>query len=250
MMLRRLWKLALLPALASGFAPQQALSHRALPLRSTLGDALLSASTTLPELSTPSLPELAHFDAAAPSLAHFDAAAPSLAHFDAAAPSLAAFDSTLSLASFQDLRDGVADVVRPLSFLAALPAFGLALIPLTIATAVARRVRDADLADVAKSIPADAWTKLAFCVLVDAVGDGSSALPGGAHGLVEALLGPVDFFLLRALFADSAVVPALGLLEEWLPFLPETAPIATIAWCVETLLPTSGLAKLLGLEKK
>ena len=240
MMLRRLWKLALLPALASGFAPQQALSHRALPLRSTLGDALLSASTTLPELSTPSLPELAHFDAAAPSLAHFDAAA----------PSLAAFDSTLSLASFQDLRDGVADVVRPLSFLAALPAFGLALIPLTIATAVARRVRDADLADVAKSIPADAWTKLAFCVLVDAVGDGSSALPGGAHGLVEALLGPVDFFLLRTLFADSAVVPALGLLEEWLPFLPETAPIATIAWCVETLLPTSGLAKLLGLEKK
>ena len=240
MMLRRLWKLALLPALASGFAPQQALSHRALPLRSTLGDALLSASTTLPELSTPSLPELAHFDAAAPSLAHFDAAA----------PSLAAFDSTLSLASFQDLRDGVADVVRPVAFLAALPAFGLALIPLTIATAVARRVRDADLADVAKSIPADAWTKLAFCVLVDAVGDGSSALPGGAHGLVEALLGPVDFFLLRTLFADSAVVPALGLLEEWLPFLPETAPIATIAWCVETLLPTSGLAKLLGLEKK
>ena len=240
MMLRRLWKLALLPALASGFAPQQALSHRALPLRSTLGDALLSASTTLPELSTPSLPELAHFDAAAPSLARFDAAA----------PSLAALDSTLSLASFQDLRDGVADVVRPLSFLAALPAFGLALIPLTIATAVARRVRDADLADVAKSIPADAWTKLAFCVLVDAVGDGSSALPGGAHGLVEALLGPVDFFLLRTLFADSAVVPALGLLEEWLPFLPETAPIATIAWCVETLLPTSGLAKLLGLEKK
>ena len=240
-MLQRLWLGAtLLPALASGFAPQQASSHRALPLRSTLGDALLSASTTLPELSTPSLPELAHFDAAAPSLAHFDAAA----------PSLAAFDSTLSLASFQDLRDGVADVVRPLSFLAALPAFGLALIPLTIATAVARRVRDADLADVAKSIPADAWTKLAFCVLVDAVGDGSSALPGGAHGLVEALLGPVDFFLLRTLFADSAVVPALGLLEEWLPFLPETAPIATIAWCVETLLPTSGLAKLLGLEKK
>ena len=240
MMLRRLWKLALLPALASGFAPQQASSHRALPLRSTLGDALLSASTTLPELSTPSLPELAHFDAAAPSLARFDAAA----------PSLAALDSTLSLASFQDLRDGVADVVRPVAFLAALPAFGLALIPLTIATAVARRVRDADLADVAKSIPADAWTKLAFCVLVDAVGDGSSALPGGAHGLVEALLGPVDFFLLRTLFADSAVVPALGLLEEWLPFLPETAPIATIAWCVETLLPTSGLAKLLGLEKK
>ena len=240
-MLQRLWLGAtLLPALASGFAPQQASSHRALPLRSTLGDALLSASTTLPELSTPSLPELAHFDAAAPSLAHFDAAA----------PSLAAFDSTLSLASFQDLRDGVADVVRPVAFLAALPAFGLALIPLTIATAVARRVRDADLADVAKSIPADAWTKLAFCVLVDAVGDGSSALPGGAHGLVEALLGPVDFFLLRALFADSAVVPALGLLEEWLPFLPETAPIATIAWCVETLLPTSGLAKLLGLEKK
>ena len=239
MMLRRLWVAAAL-ALASGFAPQQALSHRALPLRSTLGDALLSASTTLPELSTPSLPELAHLDAAAPSLAHFDAAA----------PSLAALDSTLSLASFQDLRDGVADVVRPLSFLAALPAFGLALIPLTIATAVARRVRDADLADVAKSIPADAWTKLAFCVLVDAVGDGSSALPGGAHGLVEALLGPVDFFLLRTLFADSAVVPALGLLEEWLPFLPETAPIATIAWCVETLLPTSGLAKLLGLEKK
>ena len=230
-MLQRLWLGAtLLPALASGFAPQQASSHRALPLRSTLGDALLSASTTLPELSTPSLPELAHFDAAAPSLA--------------------AFDSTLYLASFQDLRDGVADVVRPISFLAALPAFGLALIPLTIATAVARRVRDADLADVAKSIPADAWTKLAFCVLVDAVGDGSSALPGGAHGLVEALLGPVDFFLLRTLFADSAVVPALGLLEEWLPFLPETAPIATIAWCVETLLPTSGLAKLLGLEKK
>ena len=240
-MLQRLWLGAtLLPALASGFAPQQASSHRALPLRSTLGDALLSASTTLPELSTPSLPELAHFDAAAPSLARFDAAA----------PSLAALDSTLSLASFQDLRDGVADVVRPVAFLAALPAFGLALIPLTIATAVARRVRDADLADVAKSIPADAWTKLAFCVLVDAVGDGSSALPGGAHGLVEALLGPVDFFLLRTLFADSAVVPALGLLEEWLPFLPETAPIATIAWCVETLLPTSGLAKLLGLEKK
>ena len=233
MMLRRLWVAAAL-ALASGFAPQQALSHRALPLRSTLGDALLSASTTLPELE----------------LAHFDAAAPSLARFDAAAPSLAALDSTLSLASFQDLRDGVADVVRPVAFLAALPAFGLALIPLTIATAVARRVRDADLADVAKSIPADAWTKLAFCVLVDAVGDGSSALPGGAHGLVEALLGPVDFFLLRTLFADSAVVPALGLLEEWLPFLPETAPIATIAWCVETLLPTSGLAKLLGLEKK
>ena len=240
-MLQRLWLGAtLLPALASGFAPQQASSHRALPLRSTLGDALLSASTTLPELSTPSLPELAHFDAAAPSLARFDAAA----------PSLAALDSTLSLASFQDLRDGVADVVRPVAFLAALPAFGLALIPLPIATAVARRVRDADLADVAKSIPADAWTKLAFCVLVDAVGDGSSALPGGAHGLVEALLGPVDFFLLRTLFADSAVVPALGLLEEWLPFLPETAPIATIAWCVETLLPTSGLAKLLGLEKK
>ena len=231
MMLRRLWLVTtLLPALASGFAPQQALSHRALPLRSTVGDALLSASTTPPELSTPSLPELARFDAAAPSLA--------------------AFDSTLYLASFQDLRDGVADVVRPVAFLAALPAFGLALIPLTIATAVARRVRDADLADVAKSIPADAWTKLAFCVLVDAVGDGSSALPGGAHGLVEALLGPVDFFLLRTLFADSAVVPALGLLEEWLPFLPETAPIATIAWCVETLLPTSGLAKLLGLEKK
>ena len=32
-------------------------------------------------------------------------------------------DSTLALASFQDFRDGIADVVRPFAILAAVPAF-------------------------------------------------------------------------------------------------------------------------------
>ena len=47
-------------------------------------------------------------------------------------------DSTLALASFQDFRDGIADVVRPFAILAAVPAFGIALIPVTLAAALAR----------------------------------------------------------------------------------------------------------------
>ena len=46
--------------------------------------------------------------------------------------------SSLALASFQDLRDSIADVVRPFAILAAVPAFGIALIPVTLAAALAR----------------------------------------------------------------------------------------------------------------
>ena len=45
--------------------------------------------------------------------------------------------SSLALASFQDFRDGIADVVRPFAILAAVPAFGIALIPVTLAAALA-----------------------------------------------------------------------------------------------------------------
>ena len=165
----------------------------------------------------------------------------SLEHFDVAARS-----TTLEVASFQDLRDGVAGVVRPLWVFAALPAFGLALIPVTLATAVTRKLQDSG--DVLASVPRGAWLKLALCVAVDVVGDASGALPsGGARSLAEAALGPLDFLVLRFLFEGSFVLPAVGLLEEWLPFVPDTLPLATLAWCLETLVPETPLARALGL---
>ena len=159
-------------------------------------------------------------------------------------------DSTLALASFQDFRDGIADVVRPFAILAAVPAFGIALIPVTLAAALARAAAApaARVAEVLESISADQWQKLLLCIAFDAAGDLSESLP--FHGLLELALGPLDYFVLRYLFEDSFAIPVAGLLEEWLPIPVEFLPTATLAWCVQNLAAESEIAKKLGLVKK
>eukprot|EP00629_Pelagomonadales_sp_RCC1024_P009709 CAMPEP_0119266996 /NCGR_PEP_ID=MMETSP1329-20130426/5295_1 /TAXON_ID=114041 /ORGANISM="Genus nov. species nov., Strain RCC1024" /LENGTH=221 /DNA_ID=CAMNT_0007266901 /DNA_START=115 /DNA_END=777 /DNA_ORIENTATION=+ len=184
------------------------------------------------------------------TLSALEHVATTAAHLSSAPSQLAApAVTTLQLAEFQDFRDAVSSVVRPFAFLLALPAFGLALIPLTLAVAVARAAAAPakSVADTLASVPTDAWIKLLFCIAVDAAGDLSEALPGATHGVAEAILGPLDFYLLRLLFEDSSLVlPAVGLLEEWLPF-PEALPVATVAWALETLASDSKLAKALNL---
>ena len=159
-------------------------------------------------------------------------------------------DSTLALASFQDFRDGIADVVRPFAILAAVPAFGIALIPVTLAAALARAAAApaARVAEVLESISADQWQKLLLCIAFDAAGDLSESLP--FHGLLELALGPLDYFVLRYLFEDSFAIPVAGLLEEWLPIPVEFLPTATLAWCVQNLAAESEIARKLGLVKK
>ena len=159
-------------------------------------------------------------------------------------------DSTLALASFQDFRDGIADVVRPFAILAAVPAFGIALIPVTLAAALARAAAApaARVLEIVESIPAEQWQKLLLCILFDATGDLSESLP--FHGLLELALGPLDYFVLRYLFEDSFAIPVAGLLEEWLPIPVEFLPTATLAWCVQNLAAESEIARKLGLVKK
>ena len=159
-------------------------------------------------------------------------------------------DSTLALASFQDFRDGIADVVRPFAILAAVPAFGIALIPVTLAAALARAAAApaARVLEIVESIPAEQWQKLLLCIAFDAAGDLSESLP--FHGLLELALGPLDYFVLRYLFEDSFAIPVAGLLEEWLPIPVEFLPTATLAWCVQNLAAESEIAKKLGLVKK
>ena len=159
-------------------------------------------------------------------------------------------DSTLALASFQDFRDGIADVVRPFAILAAVPAFGIALIPVTLAAALARAAAApaARVAEVLESIPAEEYQKLLLCIAFDAAGDLSEALP--FHELLELALGPLDYFVLRYLFEDSFAIPVAGLLEEWLPIPVEFLPTATLAWCVQNLAAESEIARKLGLVKK
>ena len=158
--------------------------------------------------------------------------------------------SSLALASFQDFRDGIADVVRPFAILAAVPAFGIALIPVTLAAALARAAAApaARVAEVLESISADQWQKLLLCIAFDAAGDLSESLP--FHGLLELALGPLDYFVLRYLFEDSFAIPVAGLLEEWLPIPVEFLPTATLAWCVQNLAAESAIARKLGLVKK
>ena len=159
-------------------------------------------------------------------------------------------ESTLALASFQDFRDGIADVVRPFAILAAVPAFGIALIPVTLAAALARAAAApaARVAEVLESIPAEEYQKLLLCIAFDAAGDLSESLP--FHGLLELALGPLDYFVLRYLFEDSFAIPVAGLLEEWLPIPVEFLPTATLAWCVQNLAAESEIARKLGLVKK
>ena len=159
-------------------------------------------------------------------------------------------DSTLALASFQDFRDGIADVVRPFAILVAVPAFGIALIPVTLAAALARAAAApaARVAEVLESIPAEEYQKLLLCIAFDAAGDLSESLP--FHGLLELALGPLDYFVLRYFFEDSFAIPVAGLLEEWLPIPVEFLPTATLAWCVQNLAAESEIAKKLGLVKK
>ena len=159
-------------------------------------------------------------------------------------------DSTRALASVQDFRDGIADVVRPFAILAAVPAFGIALIPVTLAAALARAAAApaARVAEVLESIPAEEYQKLLLCIAFDAAGDLSESLP--FHGLLELALGPLDYFVLRYLFEDSFAIPVAGLLEEWLPIPVEFLPTATLAWCVQNLATESEIARKLGLVKK
>ena len=91
-------------------------------------------------------------------------------------------DSTLALASFQDFRDGIADVVRPFAILAAVPAFGIALIPVTLAAALARAAAApaARVAEVLESIPAEEYQKLLLCK-IRLVRASARRLSGGLH---------------------------------------------------------------------
>ena len=95
-----------------------------------------------------------------------------------------------------------------------MPAFGIALIPVTLAAALARAAAApaAQVAEVLESISADQWQKLLLCIAFDAAGDLSESLP--FHGLLELALGPLDYFVLRYLFEDSFAIPVAGLLEE------------------------------------
>lgn len=54
-----------------------------------------------------------------------------------------------------------------------------------------------------------------------------SALDSCAAG-IESISGILEYLALRQVFGSSRIIPALGLLEEWLPF-SDAIPLACIA---------------------
>lgn len=87
--------------------------------------------------------------------------------------------------------------------------------------------------------------KLAICLAIDVLGSSSELLPIVGE-LTDVFYAPLAATLLRSLFFGSNVVFLLEFGEEILPFT-DIIPFATICWVVDTLAPTSGLAKLLQL---
>lgn len=86
--------------------------------------------------------------------------------------------------------------------------------------------------------------KLVFCLAIDILGTSSEFLPIVGE-LTDVIYAPLAATLLRNLYGSN-VVFLLEFAEEILPFT-DIIPLATICWVVDTLAPSSGLAKLLGL---
>ncbi|KAG5190918.1 hypothetical protein JKP88DRAFT_137771, partial [Tribonema minus] len=76
------------------------------------------------------------------------------------------------------------------------------------------------------------WLRLLVCLLIDAGGDSSYALPGPLGNLSDLLYAPLEAFILSKVFPGSGRVAGLGFLEEILPFT-DALPTATIAWVLE-----------------
>ncbi|KAJ1448735.1 hypothetical protein M885DRAFT_623175 [Pelagophyceae sp. CCMP2097] len=146
---------------------------------------------------------------------------------------------SLLLASMQDVRDALAPTAQFLvvAQYAAIPAvLGVS------ANAVYQR--SAPLAESLRAVPQAQWAKLPLCLLLDVAGD---AIPCTA--LLAVVFGPIDFFLLMLLFPGSgAVVPFIGLAEEWIP-LTRGLPTATIAWLLEIFFEKSKAAKVCCLDE-
>ncbi|CAB9502285.1 Inherit from COG: Phosphoglycerate mutase [Seminavis robusta] len=87
--------------------------------------------------------------------------------------------------------------------------------------------------------------KLAQCIAIDCIGTSSELIPLIGE-VTDVLWAPIAALLLRSLYPGSKVVFLLEFTEEILPFT-DILPLATICWVVDTLFPTSGVAKTLQL---
>lgn len=86
--------------------------------------------------------------------------------------------------------------------------------------------------------------KLAICIAIDVLGASSELIPVVGE-LTDVVYAPLAATLLRSLYGSN-VVFLLEFGDEILPFT-DIIPIATICWVVDTLAPSSGLARLLQL---
>lgn len=87
--------------------------------------------------------------------------------------------------------------------------------------------------------------KLVACVGLDFMGNSSYFLPAvGEVG--DAAFAPAQAVALKMMF-DANGLMLLGFAEEILPYT-DIMPTATIAWTIETFMPNSPMAKVLGIH--
>jgi len=87
--------------------------------------------------------------------------------------------------------------------------------------------------------------KLLACVGLDLCGNATYFLPALGEG-VDLAYAPAQAVALKMLFNSNAVA-VLGFAEEIMPFT-DIIPTATIAWCLETLVPESPITRIMGLR--
>ena len=89
------------------------------------------------------------------------------------------------------------------------------------------------------------FSKLLLCVAIDVIGSSSELVPILGE-VTDVVWAPIAAVLLRNLYGGSNVVLVLEFAEEILP-LTDILPLATLCWIIDTLAPSSELAKLLQL---
>lgn len=92
------------------------------------------------------------------------------------------------------------------------------------------------------AIVAGDWAKLGGCVALDLAGDVSELIPVLGE-FTDVAYAPIEAGLLKALFQSNAIA-GFGFVEEILPFT-DIIPTFTLAWCLQTLWPTTPLARKL-----
>ena len=140
----------------------------------------------------------------------------------------------------QDFRDGIADVVRPFAILAAVAAFGIALIPVTLparpgARGAARNARGTR----GRRIDLRGRVAKAVAPAFDAAGDVRSRALPRAPGLAPS---GRDDYVVRGTSSWTRSPFRWRDPEEWLPMNVEFLPTATLAWCVQNLAAESEIA--------